>query len=399
MNDSRVVAKDRIALYYPYIHVRNINWLKSTLLCFPQVRRMVPKGYTLRDREEIQAFCEEIGPHGPLLSVEEISPDDGDNQSAVSQARTRLRQRLEAETAELQHKFSRAESMKHFAPDEFQIYTGKLGGLMEYLLETNLAWRSDKRADPEEWLCVHPALGDAIMATIAMALAKSKGLDLVTSEQSVYLSSIEVDEEHIYDRLLGRPVEATVPTSADQVDDLAQLIIHSSFDVKSLTAEKIAKLQNEGSGLQNFKNEVAKVLATLPDIPDPEERKRRLEEKRTDILDAWQKYKESLKWRGLEAVLQTREIKILETTGIFGAGLFSLYAGLGVSVAVALYEGYQVWRSFRESLASLAVPKSSRKSGRKIRCTSEEAHGRVSRHHVEVLWPGFALGPRRSNNC
>jgi hypothetical protein len=36
---------DRDALHYPYIHIRDVNWLKGTPLCFPQVRRMVPPDF------------------------------------------------------------------------------------------------------------------------------------------------------------------------------------------------------------------------------------------------------------------------------------------------------------------------------------------------------------------
>jgi hypothetical protein len=55
------------ALYYPYIHIRDVNWLKGTLLLFPQVRRMIPYGnFTPDDSPEIRAFATSIG-REPLL--------------------------------------------------------------------------------------------------------------------------------------------------------------------------------------------------------------------------------------------------------------------------------------------------------------------------------------------
>src|SRR5713101_1427192 len=36
------VVEERDALYYPYIHIRDTNWLKRTLLVFPHVVRMLP---------------------------------------------------------------------------------------------------------------------------------------------------------------------------------------------------------------------------------------------------------------------------------------------------------------------------------------------------------------------
>jgi hypothetical protein len=36
-----IAALDRDSLYYPYIRIRDVNWLKATLLYFPHVRRIV----------------------------------------------------------------------------------------------------------------------------------------------------------------------------------------------------------------------------------------------------------------------------------------------------------------------------------------------------------------------
>jgi hypothetical protein len=49
---------NRNALYYPYIHVRDVSWLKATLLLFPEVRRMVPVAYTPEDGDGVRAFVE-----------------------------------------------------------------------------------------------------------------------------------------------------------------------------------------------------------------------------------------------------------------------------------------------------------------------------------------------------
>jgi hypothetical protein len=68
---SDTIALDRDALYYPYIHIHDVNWLKSTLLCFPSVHRIVPEyGHDASlggDSPEIQQFCKIVGARGPLL--------------------------------------------------------------------------------------------------------------------------------------------------------------------------------------------------------------------------------------------------------------------------------------------------------------------------------------------
>lgn len=46
---------DRDVLIYPRIHVRDVNWLKATLLSFPAGPRMEPEFFDLKDSEEIQS--------------------------------------------------------------------------------------------------------------------------------------------------------------------------------------------------------------------------------------------------------------------------------------------------------------------------------------------------------
>jgi hypothetical protein len=50
--------EEQFALYYPYIHIRDSNWLKSTLLWFGQIRRIVPEQYTINDPPEVKTFAE-----------------------------------------------------------------------------------------------------------------------------------------------------------------------------------------------------------------------------------------------------------------------------------------------------------------------------------------------------
>lgn len=71
MQEFETPAK-RGALYYPYIHIHNENWLKATLLCFGQVRRIVPDSFTVRDMATIRPYVTLEGPDGPLLDAADI---------------------------------------------------------------------------------------------------------------------------------------------------------------------------------------------------------------------------------------------------------------------------------------------------------------------------------------
>ena len=65
---------DRGALYYPFIHVRDEEWLKATLLCFPFVDRMVPAGYEVNDSDLAGYFASAQGRFGrPMLGRRDVA--------------------------------------------------------------------------------------------------------------------------------------------------------------------------------------------------------------------------------------------------------------------------------------------------------------------------------------
>ncbi|KOX06657.1 hypothetical protein ADK66_22280 [Micromonospora sp. NRRL B-16802] len=48
----------RPALYYPYIHIRDEQWLKTAALYWPSIYRLVPDGYFRSDGRTSAAFCD-----------------------------------------------------------------------------------------------------------------------------------------------------------------------------------------------------------------------------------------------------------------------------------------------------------------------------------------------------
>ena len=46
-------------LYYPFVHIRDDDWLKLAALYWPEVRRLVPSGYPKRDSETARVFAAE----------------------------------------------------------------------------------------------------------------------------------------------------------------------------------------------------------------------------------------------------------------------------------------------------------------------------------------------------
>jgi len=63
------------ALYYPYIHIRDPDWLKATLLLFSQVRRLTPDSGPQADNEPILAFTQWQGGRAPMLASANLWSD------------------------------------------------------------------------------------------------------------------------------------------------------------------------------------------------------------------------------------------------------------------------------------------------------------------------------------
>ncbi len=68
------------ALYYPYIHIQDVNWLKATLLLFSEVRRMMPVQFTPEDSEEVRAFA--LGLVQPSSTALACEPLDASGRSS-----------------------------------------------------------------------------------------------------------------------------------------------------------------------------------------------------------------------------------------------------------------------------------------------------------------------------
>ena len=84
------MSLDRDALYYPYIEIQSANWLKSTLLSFPHVHRIVPGGYWPNDNIIIRQFLNKEGIGGRPLLINEAP----DGQSSIAE-QERLARRIE----------------------------------------------------------------------------------------------------------------------------------------------------------------------------------------------------------------------------------------------------------------------------------------------------------------
>jgi hypothetical protein len=339
------------ALHYPYIHFRDVNWLKASLLCFQQVRRIVPPEFALNDPDEVRELRDQRGVYGEPLIKEEPA-----FHFAVWQAQERLLKRLQQQPPDLLNQFTAAQTKRQYPPygESFEIHEGKMLMLVDFLRNHDLAWpvQTLSQINPANWLAVHPKLGEAIMSTIAIAIAKENGLGIVTSSGQIHRALADQDEELVFLRLTGQvPASSADSWAQSYTDEFAMTILTTAFDVTKLSAKQIGELVREGKDLSAFKKRLDDELRAARPIPNPKERKNRLEAAAHDIVDEWEKHRKTLPKYALEALVPLPDTKLSIATGII-AGATSitvLSAGVGLAIGLAAYAGVNTWQRYQES--------------------------------------------------
>lgn len=344
---------DRDALYYPRIHIRDPHWLKQTLLCFPQVRRMVPIGFPLQDPPEVHEFRKLRGPRDePLLSEEDVYG------FAVYEAQFRLAERLKVQPEERLRRFTRDATQRRFGRvDSFQIHRGKLMDVLHFLEPQGYAW-APSTGDRSEWVALHPDLGTAIMSFIAIAIAEAKGLDIVTPSQYAHLALATRDENLVFEEMMRGWGPARLHTKrdiSDKVDDLVQVVMRSCFDVTRLTPRQIADLVNDGKDLRTFKNALVPIAESIPDVTDEQERRKRFDEAAGEVLAKWRMYRKSLPRFAVDAIMNVSKVKPPDVFTTI-SGVFSSHFVVGVEgslmVGFLVHAGLSVYRDWKERVNS-----------------------------------------------
>jgi hypothetical protein len=203
------------ALYYPYIHIRDVNWLKGTLLLFPQVRRMLPAYFCPDDAPAIREFVS----HGrALLEMANL----GSDRARLAQLDLAAQLETDAKDPQFQLTYGPAATRKDLPYDSpgFQIHQGKLQPeLITVLRNSGLGWVPVNRETYDfhtEYMELHPRVGEAIMSTLAVACALGEGLDIVGDQRSggLHRCLIEKDPNAIYQDWLHPKSALAMPDAA-----------------------------------------------------------------------------------------------------------------------------------------------------------------------------------------
>ncbi|TAU38914.1 hypothetical protein ELI44_37005 [Rhizobium ruizarguesonis] len=295
------------ALNYPYIRVRNVNWLKRTLMIFPHVVRMTP-GYERgapADDPEIWPFtCARANEKYPLLRSANLA--SAYVHDCQLELRKELKVRIAADPDAFLERFGQSAARaprrsiieKPTASERrmgasFQIHPEKLGDLVDTLVSENLAWVPRQRfGDPSDYLEMHPILGEAVMASLAAACAEAEGLQVVTEFPRLHGKLIGTPR----DKILSACLDGHKSDGMIKGQHVLEFLVHRSCDVSLLSNEGIYQLHEERQTLANFRaklEELAEREFKLP-IHDQQARDEKIKDLLADLFHQWDKEKSAL---------------------------------------------------------------------------------------------------------
>jgi hypothetical protein len=227
------------ALSYPYIHVRDLNEVKASLLYWDKVRRIVPDpvrngDYAIGDSKE----AEQLADKGLLVSTnpypyetaasgkffEHISPHQG-------------RFQIDFETAE-----------KYVQQENRGLHIEKMGKAV--LLQLNQMGLAHQVGD---WVGMHDEVGSLYMYCLAAEIGQQMNLPLMASIP---------DDEELGQALLFEPSTHNTETTTEQLVQLG-LGLPSAADLDDIPLDKVIAFHHERYGERiAFRTEVEKILET-----------------------------------------------------------------------------------------------------------------------------------------
>lgn len=395
---------DMDALNYPYIRIRDVDWLKRTLLIFPHVVRMTPRYGGPGDEPDVEEFCHTEGLRGPLLRSADLQARD-----VIGAQRDLIGQLLELDRraglfADLRVKASsrkpkgllRRRSVwdRRLSPNAtFQIHREKIFyDLFEFLLEEGLARHAPREySDGPNYIEMDSRLGEAVMATLAVACAENEGLHVVTEFPGLHGKVIGVPRPDILRECLDHS-EPFGHTSGQQV---AEFLVYRRCDVSNLSAKKIAALKDERHALAAFRSKLEHLAGTLPPTIKSESKlQERLDDVLNDMFQEWQRDQANLSnfarrlfgegalsepaklaQKLVEKAFETKDVQMASAaTTAAGAAIGAHLGGLTINAAMGAAAGFVVALVFRSVGVWGETQKAARESPFRY-LTALEKHG------------------------
>lgn len=287
------------ALNFPYIRIRDLDWLKSTLLLFPHVARIRP--YDAPDDDaEIGAFAQTIGAGGePLLRS--IYPHDIPDHLQY-ELYDHLRATIAKDAKGLRRRFGEVATGIELAGggprDDLwarrlrgitQVHHQKIAPpLLNALRENGLAWEP-AHPDHSNYVEMHRVIGDAVMSALAFAAAQAQGLRLVTEFPDLFAQTIRRPVHEVFSSITANPKRERPMFFNRKGERLAEAIIYRHCDLSRLDAESLAILSKENEALTDFRESLEDFARNIPtEMTDEAAIGKHLADRARYVIERWE---------------------------------------------------------------------------------------------------------------
>jgi hypothetical protein len=257
-----------IALYYPYIHFQDDAWVKEAALYWDRLSRIVPEGYAhkLHDSDVVKALKAE-----------------GD----VIVDRTPAWETVHAVSEELLAVVNgHGDALKSYlAPQPFldgdtgslaYLYHSKMDWeLVEVLQQSGLGtFRSLDGDMDEEWLGVHPKIGQAYMTALASSMGRRGALSVVSDNPNFAIAGCGFPVRQLFVNLIDADDARLASAYGERASSMLGIAAIENVlpaNIASIPVEKIIEFRNESiEERARYREAVARATGHLTDVSDPE---------------------------------------------------------------------------------------------------------------------------------
>jgi hypothetical protein len=250
-----------VALYQPYIHIRDETWLKAAALYWPKIARIVPPGYSKRDSDNVKMLDD------ALQLFHDVSPEP----ASVTKVGTEFGQLIHDHAAKLRAQCDiRLLNPRYVAHDRGSfvdgqaayVYASKVADeLIQHLEDESLGLRGRGHA----WIGMHPELARVYMCALAAELSARYGLHPVTDQAIPFVAEGTWSCERIAAVILGEPAL----TNEAQPDVYQRVLVASvqlvlPANLAAIPMRRIIEVRQRSFHLyKQFRDDVSEHVARL----------------------------------------------------------------------------------------------------------------------------------------
>jgi hypothetical protein len=344
-------------LYFPFIHIRDDDWLKLAMLYWPRIYRLVPPDYQTHDSRTARAFrkADLLPSVEPVTQSHEFFTALLENVEALgSYSTARARAEFDGRPSfgpppddRLDHELAWLHSMKVSFADIYRLHSA---GLAEY---------GPRLPGGMTWIGVHPTLAAAYMTALASEIGSSLDLQPLTDQVDLRVAAPNDGIASALDLIVGRSADRHDDPAA--VDEYVMLALECARPktLGAVSAKQIIRCRkNLAAELADFRAFVEtqkQELAAITSLPRGRRKLDAFADHVRDTVEApLQRLERGLRLHKLDTVRTMLVTGTLAAPPVAGLGLEQLGVGgtVGMSVGTVAAMGAAWWQvhAARESV-------------------------------------------------